>query len=459
MNKARTSDFPDDFFDPPQERPPWWPDEPVLRRALDWFKTKIPEQRWRKRRLAAAERLYRATLRDLAPGDRGRLFDAADTMGWYLFTAEASLDHIQNYDFAWGSRVIPVFLAIGRDLDHLKAVAGIEDRLARLMNGEKGQPNGALFEMLVAIAYRKRGATVSFVPETPGRGRTYDLLVEMEGLTFAVECKRMEVGDYGEAERDIMRQRWGPLAVTFAEFGRSIFADLHFYVPLADIPEDYLRARAIAYRLGGERGETWDDAIGRGVIRPLDLTPLAEALKTTLVAASSTRLVELLTGDYVRNGAYSTILHTTSGENPRYVEGCDLAVVMRWATDAPAAIDAKARDIRRKLFEANDQLADDIPGVIHIGWEAVEGDSVEAARNAKILETAAQFDPRGKPLEFVYCHYLVPEVPPDESWAFDETTQWLPIRPHRLTPIADLFLITPPDAQTRHGGHWTASKR
>ena len=58
------------------------------------------------------------------------------------------------------------------------------------------------------------------------------------------------------------------------------------------------------------------------------------------------------------------------------------------------------------------------------------------------------------PLEYVYTHFLVPESPPDQSWAYDETTDTRPIRPTGLPPLSGAFLVLPEEAAQRNGGHW-----
>ncbi len=148
------------------------------------------------------------------------------------------------------------------------------------------------------------------------------------------------------------------------------------------------------------------------------------------------------------------MLRKKPAANPRYIDDCDLAVLLRWETTSEAAIDAKARDITAKLADAIDQLPPNTPSIVHIGFEAVEGDTVEKARYEKILATSRRFDPRGKSLEYVYCHYFVPESPPDEAWAYDETTQWCPIRPLRPRPLEHGFLVIPPSVEMRDGVHW-----
>jgi hypothetical protein len=85
---------------------------------------------------------------------------------------------------------------------------GFKHRATDLVSKGKAQPNGPLFEMLVAGAYARAGAKVAFRPEKPGEAKSYDLDVELKGRRWAVECKRMEGGEYHEQERERMRALW-----------------------------------------------------------------------------------------------------------------------------------------------------------------------------------------------------------------------------------------------------------
>ncbi|MFY9349653.1 MAG: hypothetical protein WBL20_12345 [Sphingobium sp.] len=96
----------------------------------------------------------------------------------------------------------------------------------------------------------------------------------------------------------------------------------------------------------------------------------------------------------------------------------------------------------------------DRPGIIHVGFEAVEGDAVEQLRYQRIVASMSEFDPRETPLEYVYSHFLAPESPPDQGWAYDETTDWRGIRPTAPRPLVRPFLVLDQRAQQRLGGHW-----
>jgi len=448
-------DFPDDFFQPPLERPANWPEDPDLRRAVGWLKSFISEDEWRQRRKAAANRLYAAALQRLDnPNDKGRFFTESDTVGWYLFLGEAFLDHIENYEPMFGSRIIPILQAIGRNLGLLQGVRGLDTRVRRLLGSDKRQPNGALFELLVAAAYRRAGAEVAFSEELPGRARTYDMDVRLNGRTWAVECKRMETGEYGERERARMRELWGPSATWLKRIERSVFCDAHFAVEVADVPADYLTGKVKEWLASSLPSLLWNDAVGYGVVGALDLEPLRSVLATDHVLAAGSRIFELLNGRYVRFANYIQLLRMKYADNPRYVDDCDLAILLRWECVAAAAIDRKARDVFAKVVDATNQLPDGTPGIVHIGFEAVEGDAVEQARYEKILASTRRFDPGAKPLEYVYCHYFVPESPPDQAFAFDETTQWCSIRPTSPRPLEEGFLLLPEGAIGRQGTHW-----
>lgn len=445
-----------DFFEV-DLRPPGWPDDPDLRRAVDWFVSFMSTDEWRSRRFAALERFLNAATGNLAedPSGVGRFFSADDQLAWYLFLGQANLDHPTFYDYMFGSRVLPLLRSIGRSLDLLKGVDGIGQRVQRMVGPERRQPNGGLFELLVAAAYRREGAEVRFLPEQPGVKKVHDMDVRIRGREWSVECKRMEIGEYIEKERARARELWLPTAHEMQRRGLNVLATVRFASELDDISPEYLARHSIQWMSGGFLAPNrWQDRHGSGSIGRLDMSRLKALLKTDDVALHSSRMMELLTGEYKRNAKVIQVLLAKMADNPLYVAECDQAIVLDWESQSPAAIDGKARDVLKRLADGVRQLPDDRPGVIHIGLEAVDGDDVERLRYDKVVRTITSFDPQGKELEYVYVHWFAPESSPTRSEAFDETSHWSGRQPGHLRPLHDGMLVLASDIATRNGAHW-----
>jgi hypothetical protein len=438
-------------FDPGEA--PMYGDFPDLRKCVGWFKTLMTEAEWHARRDAVAKRFYKSLVGEVVdPKGVGRFFDDRDMFGWYLFLGEAFTDHPWNYEVIFGSRVVPVLAAIGRNLDLLLKVDGFIEKAAQLVANSRSQPNGPIFEMLVAAAYARAGGTVKFNRELPGQEKTNDLNVLLGKTNWAVECKRMEVGEYVEKERARMRLLWHPAALRLASNRRSALLNVDFKIEMSDVPDDYLSIRADQF-LGTRRASfSWGDDVSTGIFTCLDLRPLQDALTTSYWLFPGPQYEEILTGTYRRYKSTLVLQMLKPAANPHFVDEVSFAAVARWGCSAEPAIDSRARDILSKLAEADSQLPANTPGVIHIGFECLGDDAVEQKRYEKIIRTARKFISK-KQLHYLYCHYFAPEASPTETWAFDETVQWLGIEPSGR-PLERGMLVLPDSEGGRAGVHW-----
>jgi hypothetical protein len=143
--------------------------------------------------------------------------------------------------------------------------------------------------------------------------------------------------------------------------------------------------------------------------------------------------------------------------NPHFVSGVSFAAVCRWISESEDAIDKKARDIMKRLSEANAQLPTDVSGVVHIGFEALGEDAIEQRRFDKIIETARRFDRGNSALQIIYCHYFAPDPAPYEVWAIDETIQWIGISAGDRPLVNGMVL--PSETGGRPGVHWKVPAR
>ena len=86
---------------------------------------------------------------------------------------------------------------------------------------------------------------------------------------------------------------------------------------------------------------------------------------------------------------------------------------------------AKAQHFRRQLAEAVEQLPSAIPSAVHLGYEAYDGEGVEAIRYERLKdEMMTGFNPGEKRLEMIYCHLFEFESTPTENWAVNETCNY-----------------------------------
>lgn len=449
-----SSEFPPHMFEILPGETFHYGDLPELRAGVGYFRDLIGRDEWKRRREAAAWRFYRSLVGELQnPVGEGRYYGLEDLFGWYLFLGEAYTDHPQNYEVFYGCRVVPILAAIGRDLHLISGIVGFEERAKRLVGPEKSQPNGGLFEILVALAYARDGAQVAFRPEEPGRAKTYDLDIEVHGTVWAVECKRMETGDYVERERARKRELWMPASQLIVPSGRSVYTSVDFSVELSDVPDNYLVQHVAKFMRSGKETSLWRDRYASGVIGNLDLMPLHSVLNDSCILCPGPVYNKLLTGSYFRYDELNIIHKVKFAVNPHFIDEIDQAVVLRTRSLSEGAIEKKARDFKRKLAEANRQLPLDRLGVIHVGLEALGDDVIERRRYEKIMSTINNFDPKGKKLSFIYWHYFAPEASPEETWAFDETFQWRGIRGEKL-PLSQTSLILPPESKGRAGMHW-----
>lgn len=275
-------DLPTDMFHLRPGEKPLYGEFSDLKKGVAWFKSLMTDAEWVDRREKIAKRFYQSLVGELEdPTGMGRFFDERDMFGWHLFLGESFNDHPWNYEVMFGCRVVPVFAAIGRNLDLLLTIQGLESRARRIINSEKSQPSGGLFEILVAGAYARAGAEVSFKPEQPGQTKTHDLDVELNGKKWAVECKTMEGGQYVDKERMRMRELWVPASLQLATAKRNCILNVSFDVELTDVPSDYFKDKAEQFIRARRASVSWVDGFSRGTISELDLRPLQDALENS----------------------------------------------------------------------------------------------------------------------------------------------------------------------------------
>lgn len=211
------------------------------KRAVEWLTSFVPETEMVKR-LQKCQQTYLGQRERWEEGQDVEIFDKRDEIAWFIFQAKT---YAIGRDF-WvpdeAARIVPYLQKIGRDLDHLKKVEGVETRAKRLMTSERSQPEGGIYELLVAGAYIRHGwSTVAFVDETPVRGRTPDLHVSKPGTRWAVECKRIIRSGYAAREEEAGKRLASKVHELNESSGQSLVLDVRFREELDAYEESYLK--------------------------------------------------------------------------------------------------------------------------------------------------------------------------------------------------------------------------
>lgn len=354
-------------------------------------------------------------------------------------------------------RIVPFFTRIGKELSLLLSVKNAEERAARIMLSDRRQPDSGIYELLVALAYRRGGwHRVEFVPETPGYGRTPDLNVYRPRSRWAIECKRLMPSPYAAREKLLGNKLAEPIHALSLEIGESVLVEVKYKIELAEVPNEYLLGH-VRSAIQHQSLLSWDDEIATGTVRPVNWKLARKVLKKDYVYFGSTRMIELLTGRYDHDADHSMAAKWRPWtKRPEYADAVYHASVVKWWSQSRRAILQKGRHFRRTLADAEAQLPSDRPSAIHVGIETYAGSRVDFMRHLYNRMEARFFEPRNSRLRWVYGNYFVPEATTqrDESWAITETMVPYKIGSHHTRwPLPGHMLVSP-EGRGREGMHW-----
>lgn len=220
-------------------------------KVIEWFVAAMGDKAWEARR-ARAEQFYinlhkpvERYSRSLNDNEaRGVLVE--DPFAWYVYLAETFISESTNYDYAQGSRVVPIFMRLGIGLSILEGVKGIEGRIAKLVHPNSMDPDSTLFELLAALSYSVNGwDSVEFLEEVASK-KTPDLRVSSEAGDIYIECKRMsKSSEYSLAEREKWLRMWQPVSVWFERNEIPFWIDVTFHCELKDLSDNFLELELI----------------------------------------------------------------------------------------------------------------------------------------------------------------------------------------------------------------------
>ena len=386
--------------------------------AYKWFIEIIGNSLWESRRKLLIESLHKAQEDSESSSlleETKSVSSPRDRFGWYLYLIEAELHHPQSGDAFQLSRIFPWFEAIGRDLSAISQIPGI-DKKRRELFAKPSQADSILFEILVAACYVRNGWEVEITPEKSAR--VTDLVARRAGEQLYVACRRLSKDTgYAETERQSWLRKWKAALAMLEPTKASIHFEVIFKNELISIPNDAISRTLIHYaRNGFMNSGTFINRPGFSVCaHSIDMREVDFRLYKRPVKPNSPEMLKLLSGDYQWWCGYTNKLTPSErreagnlGIYPPSVQfaGLQRAISAKWQCLADSSIDKKTNDVHKRATEAAKQIPEHCQGVIHIGYERIDGEEIEAKRISRIGKTLAKFSSPKNDIKGIVCHAI-----------------------------------------------------
>jgi hypothetical protein len=433
-----------------------------LIKSLNWFLSFITRNEWMRRREIIEKKLSERVLPTKPLAEGARLVIKEDLIGWYLYLVDVMIHEPHKYEYFQGARVLPIFYRFGLDLDLLKNIGGIDQKVKELLRRRQSEADAFLFEFLTALLWVRNGYEVSFIQEE-NKSKTPDLEARKDGNIWNIECKRQsKTADYTNresAKREKMISHIGEI------LGKNdLLIDVTFHVELESLPDTFLRDLIVNKLPITVPGKIVSDKNVDIEISFIDISSINKYLKDKDVKYYSPEFNSLIGQKPVDGRAFTfgadvaKFFKKGEGGNNLFVDEIRNAFGIYWSCDAEAAIWAKARDVRSQVYSAVQQFNSANTAVIHIGIETFDGPQVEKARIEKIRDTFQKLDPKEKKLQWVFIHYLQSYSPPNQDWVFDETVSAIVASSTSFSPNSPLLsrlMIVPEDGDNASDiYHW-----
>lgn len=431
--------------------------------ALKWFKSFLNENDWAKRKRIIENKISNLE-RETEPFsesilDGTLILDNVDQIGWYMYLIECLIHEPFKYEFYQGARIVPVFKMIGMNLEILKGIKGVNEKIRTLIRKRMSEADSILFEILTAILWVSNGWNVEFIDENNSL-KTPDLYAKKDGKEWYIECKRQrKTSDYAYRETAKRLNLISKIAPLLLE--KNILLDIVFHIEIVNLPDTYLydllREKINSNLKSGKLLSNTQIDIDVSFI---DINSIQKYLDINHIKYPSPKLDFLITEKHVDNigftsGVFGKFVRMGEGKvNNIYLKAIEKAYGVCCSCDASESITAKARDIKSQIQSAIEQFDLNQNSIIHIGIETFDGPEIEMERVGKIENTLRKLNPNDSSLKWIFCHFFQSYTRPEEIWIFDETVKTYTGYIYPKSPLSKCFLVIPDNIESQDIAHW-----
>lgn len=433
----------------------------VLATGIEPFLSKLSKEEWQARRIRIIEFL-KGFPEDIGLEKAKAIRVREDEIGWYLFLCEQTLENPLCLDIAQAQRILPFFVGIGERWVHAANVDGLQRKIIESLSNYKTEPDGIIFEILVALSYAAKGWSVEFIEER-STAKSPDMVARKNGIELFVECKRLNRRtEYAEKEKGEFLRIWDDAVPVLSNNRQWVWLKAIFHSEVSSLPTDFL-SQILKQNLPIKNKEIiLHDSVDATIYaRQIDRQAVNSHLDKFKVKVPSPMLSSLLGGDWApENSEVSTIHfakvgHVIDCEVPvlgSYIEDIDWACGITRKFDSEISINKKARDITKLLSKAVRQVPQDKPSIIHIAAETLEGKDVELRRTEKVMSKIPSFV-TDKPVLGVRFHRFQSNSRKNMLYEFDETVENFQDDRVLLEEIP-WRVVVPDHVEGLNGRHW-----
>lgn len=368
------------------------PETIYLRQGYEFLKKNIHPLDWNQRRQAIIEYLNRRPDEYKNPDSRVRY--TKDEIGWYLFLCEEFFKNPATTEYAQLSRIAPFIACIGRRLDSINNIKDIGKKLKDLVKKYKNNPDGLLYEILVASSYLEQGFTVEFIEENQSN-QTPDLRITKNNEEYYIECKKLNRRtEYAEKEKVYFLEAWKNSQEILLRNFKNFWLQIEVKIDLINIGLKSFTEKFEKVVIKNDFALYEDDEI-KIIGKRKNLNLINEYLDHNYVKLNSYVLSKLLGENLVSINCERThilfvessiMIGSVAPVLGQYVEKVNGFVgATRIFTNA-SSLEKKSREITRHVKEALEQLSGYRPCIVHVMFEALESNEVEELRFKKIQE-------------------------------------------------------------------------
>lgn len=376
------------------------PNMVFLKKGYEFLKCKIHPNDWSKRRNKIIEYLKDRPTDYSSRNSKIRFKE--DEIAWYIFLCEEFFRNPLCTNPSQMSRIAPWIISLGRAVDSLESLNNIDSKIKDLVKKYKDNPDGTLFELLVASSYLKKGFQVEFLENKAIK--TPDLRIYNDKAEYFVECKKLQRRtDYADMERTAFLVVWDSVRNKLLEEYPNYWFDIEIKVELVGNKPIDLNTKISSLSKDSHSDIMFED--GEVIIkgRRKNIFAINQYLKNNYVKMATFKFSKLLGGEYVNSNSDRTY---ALAMQPEYFEAASAPVLGLFVGSLGSFCGAtrrftneqsqekKAKAVGKQVNEALDQLENFENKVVHVLYEAMESEDVELLRWNKIEECIGELSDR-----------------------------------------------------------------